>query len=141
MIKAFPGGWDAMAAAIGLSRMGLENRIYERKGQAVMVETALAMQSSSGTTHFAEAIAREAGGVFVRLPDTQEVGNEELLAEFNRLYAELGGLSAKFSLYVADNEISSSERADLDDEAQKIHRTVEELLALTYRVYCPQGQK
>lgn len=136
MIRAFPGGWDAISAACGMSRVALENRVYERKGQTITVELAELMQSFSGTTHFAEGVARDAGGVFLKLPEIGDIGNEELLSEFNLLYAELGELSAKFREYVADNEITRTERADLDAEAQKIHRTVEELLALTYRVYC-----
>ena len=49
MIRAFPGGWDAMAGALGMSRDALENRIYERKGQSVLVETALQMQQFSSS--------------------------------------------------------------------------------------------
>lgn len=136
MIRAFPGGWEAMAGALGMTKDALENRLYERKGQQLSVQTAMQMQAFSGTTHFAEGVAQESGGVFLQLPEARDVGNEELLSEFNLLYAELGELSRKFSVYVADGEISKTERADLDAEAQKIHRTVEELLALTYRVYC-----
>jgi hypothetical protein len=140
MIRAFPGGWDAMAGACGMSRQSLENRIYERKGQTVSVELAELMQSFACTTHFAEGVARDAGGVFMKLPEVGDVGNEELLSEFNKLYAELGQMSGKFRAYVADDLISDTERADLNAEAQEIHRTLEQLLALTYRVYCkPEG--
>lgn len=136
MIRAYPGGWDAMAAACGMSRASLENRIYERKGQTVSVELAELMQSFSGTTHFAEEVARGAGGVFMRLPEVAEVGNEELLGEFNKLYAELGDLSGKFRTYAADDEINRTERADLERVSQEIHRTVSELMALMFSVYC-----
>lgn len=142
MIGAFPGGWPAMAAALGLpSAMALENRVYERKGQTVTVHLAEQMQAFSGTAHFAEGVARDSGGVFLKLPEARDIGNEELLAEFNLLYAELGELSGKFREYVKDNEIDKAERADLDDVAQQIHRTVEELLALTYQVYCRPMQQ
>lgn len=140
MIRAFPGGWDAMAAACGLSKDALENRIYERKGQTVTVELAELMQKLSSTTYFAEGVSRDAGGVFLKLPEVSEAGNDELLSEFNLLYAELGELSGKFRAYVADNNINNSERADLDAMGQKIHRTVEELLALTYQVYCKRDE-
>lgn len=140
MIRAFPGGWDAMAAALGLSRDALENRIYERKGQSILVETAMQMQSFSNTTAFAEQIAAASGGVFMRLPDAYGAGQEELLAKFNALYAELGELSAKFHAYVQDGEITTTERADLSKEAQDIHRVVQELLALSFAVYCRPGQ-
>lgn len=136
MIRAYPGGWEAMAAALGMTRDALENRIYERKGQSVLVETAMQIQAFSSTTHFAEAVAAESGGVFLKLPDTSDIGNEELLAEFNLLYAKLGELSAKFREYVEDNDLDKRERADLEDVAQQIHRTVQELLALMFSVYC-----
>lgn len=135
MVKAFPGGWDAMSAALGLSRMGLENRIYERKGQSLLVETAKQMQVFSGTTLFAEAVAQESGGVFLKLPDGQGHDREELLTKFNELYAELGTLSADFNRFTADNELDDKEQAALANEAQQIHRTVEELLALTCSIY------
>ena len=135
MIKAFPGGWDSMSSALGMSRMGLENRIYERKGQTLLVETAMQMQAFSGTTLFAEAVAHESGGVFLKLPDGAGHDREELLTKFNELYAELGTLSADFNRFTADNELDDKEQAALANEAQQIHRTVEELLALTCSIY------
>lgn len=139
MIKAFPGGWDAMAGALGMTRMALENRIYERKGQAVLVETALQMQQFSGTTHFAEAVAQMSGGLFMQMPDHGAHDSQELLAKFNELYAELGDLSVKFKTSVADDLIDNQERKDLSDVGLQIHRTVEELLALTFAIYCRRG--
>lgn len=141
MIRAFAGGWDAMAAALGWSRQGLENRIYELKGQSILVETALQMQAFSNTTHFAEAVAKESGGVFLRLPEVGELGRDDLLDRFNEVYAEIGEFSAKFREAVRDNEIDRSERHDLEDIAQQIHRSTEELLALTFQVYCRDAGK
>lgn len=137
MIRAYPGGWEAMAAALGLpSRMALENRVYERKGQEVTVHLAEQMQAFSGTTLFAEDAARKAGGVFLKLPAARDIGNEELLDEFNLLYAKLGELSAKFRKYVDDDAIDRRERADLEEVAQDIHETISELMALMFMVYC-----
>jgi hypothetical protein len=136
MIREYPGGWDAMSAALGMSRDALENRIYERKGQSVLVETALQMQQFSGSTHFAEAVAQTSGGVFMKFPERSNQDRDELLAKFNELYAELGDLSIKFKASVDDGEIDKRERADLTDVGQHIHRTVEELLALTFQIYC-----
>lgn len=136
MIKEYPGGWDAMAAALGMTRDALENRIYERKGQLVLTETALQMQQFSDSTHFAEAVAKVSGGVFMRLPEQSNHDRDELLAKFNELYAELGDLSIKFKVSVEDGEIDKRERADLTDVGQHIHRTVEELLTLTFQIYC-----
>ena len=136
MIRAFPGGWDAMAGALGMSRDALENRIYERKGQSVLTEMAFQMQQFSNSTHFAEAVAQVSGGVFMKLPRDSQHDRDELLAKFNELYAELGDLSIKFKVSVEDGEIDKRERADLTDVGQHIHRTVEELLTLTFQIYC-----
>ena len=141
MIRAFPGGWDAMAGALGMSRDALENRIYERKGQSVLVETALQMQQFSSTTHFTEAVAQLSGGLFMKLPEQSSEDREELLAKFNELYSKLGDLSTKFREYVKDDEIDRRERQDLTDVGQNIHRTVEKLLALTFQIYCRPGQR
>lgn len=142
MIRAYPGGWEAMAAALGLpSKVALENRIYERSGQTVTVHLAEQMQAFSGTTLFAEDQARQAGGVFMKLPETSSAGNDELLNEFNLLYAELGELSGKFREAVRDNEISLAERADLEMVAQQIHKTVGELMTLMFAVYCKPERK
>ena len=40
MITAYPGGWSAMAGAMGWSLAGLENRVYERKNQQMTVHDA-----------------------------------------------------------------------------------------------------
>ena len=135
MIKAFPGGWDAMAAALGMSKMALENRIYERKGQTLLVETAMQMQAFSGTTLFAEAVAHGSAGVFLHLPDGAGNGRGELLTKFNELYAELGTLSADFNRFTADDELDDKEQATLAEVGQRIHRTVGELLVLAFGIY------
>lgn len=139
MIRAFPGGWDAISAALGYTRDSLENRIYERKGQSVLVETAIQMQKFSGTTHFAEAVAQESGGVFIQLPVHSDADDEELLAKFNDLYGRLGEFSTKFKESVADDEVDGKERADLEHIGQQIHKTTAELLGLTFRIYCRDG--
>jgi hypothetical protein len=137
MIKAFAGGWDAIAPALGMSRDALENRIYERKGQGLLVETAMQMQAFTGTTYFAQAVAAESGGTFVKLPNVDHIDNQDLFAKFTELQVELGQWSAKFSEYTAnDGEIDSRERADLSAIVDEIHRTMDEMRALTFRLYC-----
>lgn len=136
MIKSFSGGWDAMCGALGMSRDALENRIYERRGQSVCVDTALQMQQFAGTTHFAEAIASISGGVFVRIPQSCDVDNDALLLKFNELHAQIGLLSQRFSEATADGEVDRRERADLAAIGDEIHRATQELLALTFSIYC-----
>ncbi|WP_092713907.1 YmfL family putative regulatory protein [Janthinobacterium sp. OK676] len=140
MIKAFPGGWDAIAAALGMSRNGLENRVYERKGQGVTVDTALQLQAFSGTTLFAEAVAASSGGAFVKLPEDMSDGNEVLAKKFRDIYVRLGIFASHFEEATADELIDPRERACLDADIDGLQRGLSELMALTIRVYCkPDG--
>ena len=141
MIKAFPGGWDAIAAALGMSRDALENRIYERKGQGVTVETALQIQAFSQTTCFAEAVATASGGTFIKLPGDLVEDNELLMAKFQSLYTELGQFSKDFSAATADDLIDKREQLILEHDVAQLHKVLAELLALTMRIYAPQGAK
>ncbi len=136
MIKAFPGGWDAIAAAVGMSRNGLENRVYERKGQGVTVDTALQLQAFSGTTLFAEAVAASSGGAFVKLPEDICDGNEALAKKFRDIYVRLGVFASHFEEATADEVIDPRERACLDADIDGLQRGLSELMALTIRVYC-----
>ena len=140
MIKAFPGGWDAIAPALGFTRDALENRIYERKGQGMLVDTAMQMQATTSTTHFAQAVAQASGGIFMPMPTAGEHDRQELLAKFNELYAKLGDLSVTFKDAIRDDEIDQGERAALTDVGQEIHSTVEGLLGLTFQIYCRKQQ-
>jgi len=137
MIKAFPGGWDAMAGALGMSRDALENRIYERKGQGLLVETARQMQKFSNTTHFAEAIATDSGGVFLRLPEADD-DNEEMWVKAQNLQIELGRFFGDVQAAVADGVIDARERKLLADDEARIHRVVAELHALVLRLHTPR---
>lgn len=136
MIRAINGGWEVAAAALGMTLASLENRIYERKGQTLSTADSLALQATSGTTMFAEAIAHASGGTFVKLPECGEVDNEALLIKFNALHAELGLLSRRFGEYTKDDEINAREATDLKAIGDEVHKTMEELLALTFKIYC-----
>ena len=129
-----------MAAALGMSRDALENRIYERKGQSVLTETDLQMQAFSGTSHFAEAIAAISGGTFVKLPCVEQIDNDSLLAKFNDLHAEIGVLSKQFNEFTRDNELDNGEQVKISATRDAIHQKTQELLALIFRLYTKGGQ-
>ncbi len=140
MIKATPGGWDVMCAALGMSRQALENRVYERKGQSVCVHLAQQMQHVSGTTLWAQAVAEQAGGCFVQLPDYKAVCNEDLRSKFNGLYSEVGKLSQTFEDAIRDDDINTAERVSLEAVGHQINRKMLELLALAFQVFCKPDQ-
>jgi hypothetical protein len=141
MIRSMDGGWGAMCGAMAMSRDALENRIYERKGQGLLVDTAITMQSFSRTTLFAEAIATASGGTFVKLPDDLDCNNEALMTKFQSLYVELGTFSADFTEATFNDEIDAREQAKLEADVARMHKVINELLALMLRVYKPQQQQ
>lgn len=136
MIRAFPGGWDSMSAALGMTATALENRIYERKGQGLLSHTCMQLQAFSGTTLYAEAVATASGGTFVKLPDVVGGGNEELMGKFHVLYSELGTFSQHLKDATADDNIDKSERKLLEADGARLHKVLAELQALTFRIYC-----
>lgn len=142
MIKAFPGGWDAMTGALGMTRNALENRIYEKKGQGVEVELALTMQSFAGTAHFAEAVAIQSGGVFLKLPADLDHRNVDLGKKWRELNVRIGELAVTFDRAIeGDEEIDAKERRELEAVAADMHRTIAEWLALSFRVYCKPDER
>lgn len=136
--KAMPGGWDALSAALGMTRSALENRVYERKGQGILVDTALQMQAFVGGTQFAQAVAVESGGTFVKLPVDLSDQNESIGKKFRELSVRFGELAKRYDEATEDGEIDLRERADLEAIGAGIHRVVEEVLALSFRVHCRQ---
>ncbi|WP_462370349.1 YmfL family putative regulatory protein [Oxalobacter formigenes] len=137
MITAYPGGWSAMAAAMGWSLAGLENRVYERKNQQMSVHDAFQIQEFSGSSAFAEAVAARSGGTFIKLPEVGAISNEDLFKKFQTLHVYLGVLSEEHMDSTEDGKIDKKERVRLEAIEKDIHRTLAELMAITYMIYCP----
>ncbi|QBI03301.1 YmfL family putative regulatory protein [Pseudoduganella albidiflava] len=129
-------GWNGTAATLGMTKSALEARVYEVKGSGMRVDTALLIQSYAGTTHFADAIAAASGGVFIELPEVGALDGGDLHAKFHELYEQLGNLSRTYSEAIKDDEIDQRERAQLQRIEQHIHKTMRELMALMFQIYC-----
>lgn len=125
-----------MATALGMSAASLQNRIYEVKGQVLHTEHALAMQTLSGRSDFAEAVARITGGMFVQLPGLDdECDNQELLTKFTLILDRLGVLARTHAQAISDGVVDDHEKAELERIAHDAHRHIQELLQLTFRIY------
>lgn len=136
MISSIAGSWPAAAAYLGMSEDTLRGRVYESKSWKLSTRDALLLQRLSGTTHFAEAIAAESHGVFIRLPEVERLENDSIQVVFNQHYAELGAMWTEFNVSAADGEITDAERARLQAHGRELHKKTEMLLALIFSVYC-----
>lgn len=135
------GGQDRAAFELGMSLSALQNRLYSKKFQVITIEHALALQVISNTTFFAEAIAEESGGMFMKLPEVDEhCDNEELLSKFTQILGDLGELASTHREAIKDGNVNDREKHDLEQIAAHAHRHIQELLTLTFRIYCPQGK-
>ncbi|SAL20345.1 hypothetical protein AWB70_01033 [Caballeronia cordobensis] len=134
------GGRDRMAAELGLTTQALDNRVYEKgtPPQRVHPDMAMQMQVASGTTLFAAEVARQSGGTFIPLPQvSDQIDNEQIQDKFMRLVERVGQLATRHREATSDGHVDKNERADLDGIAHELHRDVQEMLSLTYVIYCP----
>jgi hypothetical protein len=129
-------GWNGTAATLGMKRPSLEARVYELNGNGLRVSTAMMIQRYSGTSHFAQAVAAATGGVYIDLPDAGPLDGADLLAKFHELYGEIGDLSKTYNAAIGDGEIDKRERAELERIGQAMHKTMKELMATMFKVYC-----
>nr|WP_318298040.1 YmfL family putative regulatory protein [Paraburkholderia bannensis] len=138
MIEA-AGGRSDMARELAITPSALDNRVYEKgapQPQRVHPDMAIQMQVISGTTLFAEEVARQSGGTFVPLPQlADEIDNDEIQNKFLRIVEHVGELATVHRKATEDEDVDAQERETLDGIAQQIHRSVQEMLALTYLIY------
>lgn len=127
-----------MSAMLGMTKSGLQNRIYGVKGQSLSIDDALLMQQFTGRTDFAQAVARESGGVFVKIPEDvfcAEIADEEISACFIRLMAGSGRLAEEWQQAVEDGKVSRTEQEILRRCFSRIARDAAAILELTERFY------
>ncbi|MDR5776257.1 MULTISPECIES: YmfL family putative regulatory protein [unclassified Caballeronia] len=137
MINA-AGGRSDMADALGITLSALDNRVHEKGSppQRVHLDMAIQMQLVSDTTLFAEEVARQSGGMFIPLPQAEDqLDNEQIQDKFLRIVERVGELATCHRKATEDGRVDQNERADLDGIAHEIHRSVQEMLALTYMIY------
>lgn len=135
LIRAYPGGWDAMAAALGMSRDALENRVYERKGQQISLHVVSQMEAFSGSDAFVEAHAQARGGVFMKLPAVGESGNEEISDLFHQIWQDMGELSNEYMELAQKGEASEKDQQQLNRVIAEMHVLCEKLKKQMMRVY------
>jgi hypothetical protein len=139
MIRAH--GVPDTAMLMEMSESSLDNRVYERNGQAFTVRQSLRLQQISGLDRFAEEIATLSGGAFLKLPSVDHIDNDSILDKMNQLHVELGDWCKHFAAATKDGEIDRREKADLSAIIDEIHRTLDQMRALTFRVYCRDGER
>ena len=135
MVNDYQGGRDAIAHLLNVESIHLKNQVYQQKGMSVPTERALLIQEFTGRTDFAEAVAHQSGGVFVKMPadDLVDGDIQELFMECTK---ELGKLVAKFQAATDDGVVDALELKRLEAIKTRLCTKAASIIQMTEKVFC-----
>lgn len=133
LVTSFPGGYGAMSQRLAHdgTHNGLSNRVRQVGGQMVPFGMAIMMEQISGRSDITEAMCRINGGTFVKFPDIEEMGNEELLVKFNELLAALGQFAKAHNEFTSDGVLDRDESKRMRIKGYRVQSLVAEIMAVT----------
>jgi len=137
-ISDLPGGYEEAPTWLGgkITSDSLFNRLRTHGDQLFPLGWALVLQKAGGSHHIADAVARASGGVFVPLPDVDEVDNADINQRLLEAIEQITTYSQQVRTAIEDGVIESHERAIIDDELYRVITKLQEHLTLVYRVFC-----
>lgn len=138
LITQTPGKYDAMAkqlCPLSGTENALRNRVRQLAGQVVPLGMAVEMESISGRSDITEAMCKRAGGVFVKLPEVNDIGNDELLIKFNDLLVALGDFGRAHNEFTSDGILDRDETKRLKAKGYKAQSIIAEIVAVTVMLW------
>jgi hypothetical protein len=138
LITLFAGKYGAMAQQLDPvtgTENALRNRVRQVAGQVVPLGMAVEMESISGRSDITEAMCKRAGGVFVKLPAVEQMGNEELLYKFNDLLASLGQFAKAHNEFTADGVLDRDESKRMKAKGYRVQSLVAEIMVVTEMLF------
>lgn len=139
LIRSYPGGYAEMSKRLDPdsgTENSLRNRVRkDRNDQQVTLGMILEMEAEADSNVITEAIARHQNGVFVKLPDVDNVDNDDLLKKFNELIAELGEFCRRHNEYISDGIFDRNEKNMLSANAYSLQSKLTEIVQLTDLIF------
>ncbi|EDO5624410.1 hypothetical protein C2B34_01610 [Salmonella enterica] len=136
-ISSLHGGYEEAAEWLDVTKDALFNRLRTGGDQIFPIGWALVLQRAGGTYHLAHSVARASGGVFVALPDIEEVDNADINQRLLEAMEDLGVYSQKVRAAIEDGVIDRREREEIDAELHRVIVKMQEHASLVFRVFCP----
>ncbi|WP_162287026.1 YmfL family putative regulatory protein [Pantoea stewartii] len=130
-ITELDGGYAEAAQWLGVTENSLFNRLRVDGDQIFPIGWALILQRASKAHHIADALANDSGGVFVKLPVVEQMGNEELLHKFNDLLSALGRFASFHNESTSDGILNIEERKRMRAKGYKVQSLVAEIMVVT----------
>lgn len=114
VVCAYPGGRECAAARLGLPLKRLDNQVYENAGAQPLSDSQLhQLEQDTGTTFLPDYICRLYGGVFVPMPEADELDNLELFQRALDTHAKRGAVDQLILKALDDGEIDEAELAEI----------------------------
>ncbi|UJD90115.1 hypothetical protein FS594_15755 [Rahnella aquatilis] len=116
MCAAYPGGRSAMAGALDMTETRFNNNLYEKNGcRFFEIDELIAMEDISGTSYLAQYYAHRRGGLFVDIPQLDELDQVELFSKSVRTAAHRGQVDMIIQSSLADGVIDELEAEKIMD--------------------------
>jgi len=138
LITQTPGKYDWMAKQLDPAtgtENALRNRVRQIGGQMVPLGMAVEMEAISGRTDITQAMCHRAGGTFVKLPQIEQMDNEELLVKFNELISSLGQFSQVHNEITSDGVLDLDEKRLMHAKGHRVQTVVAEIMAVTEMLF------
>lgn len=101
-IAALPGGYAEAADWLDVTENALFNRLRADGDQIFPLGWAMVLQRAAGTHYIADAVAQSAGGVFVSLPEIEEVENADINQRLLEVIEQIGNYSKQIRSAIED---------------------------------------
>lgn len=135
-IAAFPGGYAEAAEWLDVTENALFNRLRADGDQIFPLGWAMVLQRASGTHYIADAVAQSANGVFVSLPEIEEVENADINQRLLEAIEQVGSYSKQIRLAIEDGVVELHERIAINDELFRAITKLQEHATLVYKIFC-----
>ncbi|WP_277971784.1 YmfL family putative regulatory protein [Pantoea agglomerans] len=135
-IASLAGGYAEAAEILDVSQDAIFNRLRNGGDQIFPLGWALVLQQAGGTHHIANAVAKISGGVFVPLPEIEEVDYGDINQRLLEAIEQITRYSQQVRAAIDDGVIEPHERQAIDEELYCAIAKLQEHTTLVYRVFC-----
>ncbi|EPL7197427.1 YmfL family putative regulatory protein [Klebsiella michiganensis] len=114
MCKAYPGGREAMAGALGMTLTQFNNNLYEKNGCRFFEVSELeAMEDVSNTIYLADYHAKRKGCLLVEPPQLENIDRVDLFSRAMRTAAARGHVDQIIEQALEDGVIEKHEAEEI----------------------------
>ncbi|EER8079810.1 TPA: protein YmfL, partial [Escherichia coli] len=135
-IAKLPGGYAEAADWLDVTENALFNRLRADGDQIFPLGWAMILQRAGGTHFIADAVAQSANGVFVSLPDVEDVDNADINQRLLEVIEQIGSYSKQIRSAIEDGVVEPHEKTAINDELYLSISKLQEHAALVYKIFC-----